>query len=233
LLCNQKSFSFKRLAHLEKQPLIGGDLATRHPLRTAAGILSRRIDIKDWLLQNKQHFPHGEKEIEVILNQLGKSHDLVETTSCGRVLDAVAAILDTCYERTYEGEPAMKLESVALEGKDVLKLEPVIRNDVLETTQLLHEIFEKRKKHSKADLAYSVHVYIAKGLAELAIRKSLENDIKAVGFSGGVACNKILASIIRKTVEASDLQFLVHEVVPPGDGGVSFGQTVAVGFSQN
>ena len=32
----------------------------------------------------------------------------------GRVLDAVAAVLGLCFERTYEGEPAMKLESTAL-----------------------------------------------------------------------------------------------------------------------
>lgn len=233
LLCNLSSFGFKRLAHLEKQPLIGGDLATKYPLRIAAGILSRKISVNDWLFQNKRYFPHGEKEIEVLLNQLGKGHDVVETTSCGRILDAVAAVLDLCHERTYEGEPAMKLESVALEGREVLQLEPVIKNDVLETTQLLHEIFEQRKKHSKTDLAYSAHAYLAKGLAELAVEKALKNGIKAVGFSGGAACNKILALNMQKTVKDAGLEFLVHEVIPPGDGGVSFGQTVAVGFLQH
>jgi len=51
-----------------------------------------------------------------------------------------------------------------------------------------------------------------------------------VGFSGGAACNQILAGVMRRTVEAAGLKFLVHEAVPAGDGGVSFGQAVVGGF---
>jgi len=231
LLCTG-SADFERVAHLEKQPLVGGDLATRNPLRMAAGILHKRVDVEEWLLQNKERFPHGENEIRILLNQLENNHSMVETSSCGRVLDAVAAALGVCYERTYEGEPAMKLESAAMKGKDALKLEPIVRSDALGTTQMLLEIFQKREKLSKADLAYSAHAYLARGLATLAVEKALENDIKTVGFSGGAACNKILASAMRKVVEVAGLRFVVHETVPPGDGGVSFGQAVVSGFLQ-
>jgi len=223
---------FERLAHLQMQPLIGGDLATRYPLRVAAGIMHKKVDIQNWLLQNQQHFPHGEKEVQIILHQLEKRSKIIETTSCGRVLDAVAAVLGICHERTYEGQPAMKLESTAIKGKDALKLEPVISGNVLDTTQLLLEIFENREKQSKTDLAYSAHAYLGKGLATLAIEKALEKGVKTVGFSGGVASNEILVLIMRRVVEASGLEFLVHEDVPPGDGGLSFGQAVVAGFSQ-
>jgi len=232
LLCTRESYNFKRLAHLEKQPLIGGDLAARYPLRIAAGILYKKVDLRDWLFENKQHFPHGESEIQVILHQLENSRNIIETTSCGRVLDAVSAVLGVCYERTYEGEPAMKLESTALKGKDVLKLNPIIKSDTLDTTQLLLEIFENKKKHHVADLAYSAHVYLANGLATLAIEKAFENNAETVGFSGGAACNEILASHMRKTVEEAGLRFIAHKVVPPGDGGLSFGQAVVGGFFQ-
>ncbi len=230
LLCTPEVTGFKRLAHLQKQPLMGGDLATRYPLRMAAGMLHEKMDVKDWLLQNAQNFPHGEEEIQVILHELEKGRGLVETTSCGRVLDAVAAVLGVCRERTYEGEPSMKLESAAIEGKDVLKLKPIIMNNVLDTAQILQEIFENRKKHIEADLAYSAHAYLARGLAALAIENALDNNIKNVGFSGGVACNKIITLIMRKVIETEGLRFLVHESVPPGDGGLSFGQAVATGF---
>jgi hydrogenase maturation protein HypF len=230
LFCTRESADFERSAHLQKQPLVGGDLATRYPLRVAAGILCKKVDAHNWLLQNQQHFPHGEKETETILHQLKKGSKIIETTSCGRILDAVAAILGVCHERTYEGEPAMKLESAAIRGNDALKLEPIINGNVLNTTRLLLEIFENREKYPKADLAYSAHVYLAKGLAKLAIEKAIENGVRTIGFSGGVACNEILALIMRKVVEASGLKFLVHEVVPPGDGGLSFGQAVVAGF---
>jgi hydrogenase maturation protein HypF len=95
---------------------------------------------------------------------------------------------------------------------------------------VLLEIFENRCKYSAADLAYSAHTYLAKGLAALAIEKASENDIKIIGFSGGAACNEILASKMRRIVGAADLQFLVHKAVPPGDGGLSFGQAVVGGF---
>jgi hydrogenase maturation protein HypF len=230
LLCTSESSDFKRVAHLEKQPLIGGDLATRYPLRIAAGILFEKVNVEQWLLQNKKHFPHGESEIQIVLQQLEKGHGIIGTTSCGRVLDAVSAILGICYERTYEGEPAMKLEASAIKGRDMLNLRPIIKDNTLNTTQMLLEIFENREKHSRADLAYSAHAYLAKGLATLAIEKASESDTKTIGLSGGAACNEILALTMRKIVESAGLGFLVHEAVPPGDGGLSFGQAVVGGF---
>jgi hydrogenase maturation protein HypF len=232
LLCAQGSRGFKRLAHLQEQPLVGGDLATRYPLRVAAGMLHREVDVESWLLENRQHFPHGEAEVQVILHQL-KGSNIIETTSCGRVLDAVAAVLGACYERTYEGEPAMKLESLALKGKDVLEIEPIIKGDVLDTTNMVLEVYENRGRHRKEDLAYSAHVYLARGLAELALEKALENGVKIVGFSGGVACNEILAMTMRRIVESSGLTFLTHEAVPPGDGGLSFGQAFAASLESS
>jgi hydrogenase maturation protein HypF len=231
LSCAQDSLEFTRVAHLERQSMVGGDLATRYPLRIAAGVLSKKMNVEDWLLENKQHFPHGEQEINVVLHQLRKRNRMIETTSCGRILDAVAAILGVCCERTYEGEPAVKLESVARKGKDALKLKPNFKGDTLETTQMLLEIFENRNRYSREDLAYSAHAYLAKGLATLALEKTSEGNVKNIGFSGGAACNEIFATIMRGIVESAGLQFLVHEAVPSGDGGVSFGQAVAAGFS--
>ncbi len=230
LFCTRESAEFKRVAHLEKQPLLGGDVATRYPLRIAAGILSKKVNVDDWLLKHSAHLPYGEIEAKLIFQQLQKGVGVTKTTSCGRVLDAVAAILGTCHERTYEGEPAMKLESAAINGKDAVNMKPLIRGNVLDTTQMFHAIFENIGKVSTANLAYSAHAYLAEGLASLAVEKALEAGVKAVGFSGGAACNQILAGVMRRTVEAAGLKFLVHEAVPAGDGGVSFGQAVVGGF---
>ena len=233
LFCTRESAEFKRLGHLEAQPLLGGDLASRYPLRVAAGMLSKAgVNVESWLMQNSGHLPYGETEAKLILDQLKKGKGVVETTSCGRVLDAVAAVLGVCFERSYEGEPAMKLESEALGGKDALNLKPILYGDVLDTTQMLHEIFDNVGKVSTTDLAYSAHAYLAKGLASLAAEKALAQGVKSVGFSGGAACNQILAGLMREVVESAGLRFVVHEAVPAGDGGVSFGQAVVAGFSR-
>lgn len=219
------------LGHLEAQPLLGGDLASRYPMRVAAGMLGKAgVNVEEWLLKNSQHLPYGETEAKLILNQLKKG--TVETTSCGRVLDAVAAVLGVCFEHSYEGEPAMKLESAALLGKDTLNLKPVLHGDVLDTTTLLSTIYQNIGKISTADLAYSAHAYLAKGLASLAVQKASAQAVKNVGFSGGAACNQILAELMREAVESAGLRFFVHEAVPAGDGGVSFGQAVVAGFSR-
>jgi len=71
---------------------------------------------------------------------------------------------------------------------------------------------------------------LAEGLAALAVEKAREEGVKAVGFSGGVAYNKIIISIVRRIVETSGLKFLVHESIPPGDGGLSLGQAIVASF---
>jgi len=189
------------------------------------------LNIKKWLLQNSEHLPHGEAEAKLILEQLKSGKSSIETTSCGRVLDAVAAILGVCHERTYEGEPAIKLESTALSGTDVLQLKPRIHGTVLDTSNMLEAIYSSLGRVSTSNLAYSAHSYLAKGLAALAIKGANRKSIKNVGFSGGAACNQIFIQLMRETVEAAGLQFFVHESVPAGDGGVSFGQAVVASFS--
>jgi hydrogenase maturation protein HypF len=231
IFCTREALGFKRLAHLEQQLLLGGDLSTKYPLRMVAGILRGERTMPDWLLQHKEAFPHGEQEIQVVLSQLQKGKGTIATTSCGRVLDAVSAVIGVCFERTYEGEPSMKLESIAREGEDVLRLKPLLKGNTLNTTQMVKEVYENRTRHHTADLAYSAHMYLAKGLAALAIEKANEKGVKTIGFSGGVAYNEIFSATLRRIIEHSNLHFLVHESVPPGDGGLSFGQAAALGFS--
>ena len=230
LYCNKESS--QRLAHLEPQPIVGGDLATYYPLRIAAGILHKKMDVTDWLISNSKHLPHGKTEAKLIIKQLEKG-STPTTTSCGRVLDAVSALLEICYERSYEGEPAMKLESLATKGKDVLKLVPRINGNVLDTTVMVHEIFSNKNKVSVADLAFSVQSYLGRGLAELAVAQAEELKVKDIGFSGGVAYNEHITSTIRKTVENAGFRFFVHTKIPAGDGGTSFGQAVVAGLQKN
>lgn len=125
----------------------------------------------------------------------------------------------------------MKLESAAVNGRDVLKLEPEISNDILNTTIIVQAVFEARNKLPVADLAYSAQSYLAKGLAQLAVRAAQRLGVDAVGFSGGVAYNKHIALALRKNVEESGIELLTHEALPAGDGGISFGQAFAAGVS--
>jgi hydrogenase maturation protein HypF len=228
LYCTSRSAGFSRLAHLEHQLLLGGDLASRYPLRLAAAMLNKAgVDVGDWLIKKSGSLPNGEMEAQFILNQLQNGSGGVQTTSCGRVLDAVSALLGLCDVRSYEGEPAMKLESAAMGGRDVLQLKPQIYGNILGTSYLIKAIYDSLGRFSIADLAYSAHTYMAEGLASLAVKQAQEEGTRNVGFTGGAACNQLLANRIRRTVEDAGLRFRVHELVPAGDGGISFGQAVA------
>jgi hydrogenase maturation protein HypF len=79
-------------------------------------------------------------------------------------------------------------------------------------------------------LAISAQLYLAHGLAQLAVNQAKHIDVDVVGFSGGVAYNEHIAQAMRKVVEENGLRFVVHESVPPGDGGVSLGQAVAAAW---
>jgi len=192
-----------------------------------AGILHGVMNIEEWLSANSKNLPYGENEVGIILKQLANK-DYITTTSCGRILDAASSILGICYERTYEGEPAMRLESVAAKGKNVLDLKPAFNKESIDTTRLFQLLMERIGKDSVPDLAYSAQNFIAMSLSEYAVEKAKSMGVKTIGFSGGVAYNKQLALSIKKIVESQKLKFLLHKQVPTGDGGISLGQaTVA------
>jgi hydrogenase maturation protein HypF len=126
----------------------------------------------------------------------------------------------------------MKLESAALTGRDKLNLKPSILNgNVIQTDNLAMAEFENLSKLRVQDLAFSAQEYIAKSLADLAIREADHLGIKQIGFSGGVAYNSHISSTIGELVTSRGYKFYVHNLVPPGDGGLSFGQAVAAGYS--
>lgn len=216
---------YERVGHLQEHPMPGGDLATKYPLRMVASILYGVEGVGDWLSSKAAYFPHAEKEIEVVLAELERQKGPY-TSSCGRVLDAVSALLGICYSRTYEGEPAMKLESTATHGKDVLKLRPRIRGKILDTRFLLEEIYRKRDSLPVVDLACSAQSYLAKGLAELATLEAEQLGVRTIGFSGGVAYNERITLAIRNYVQERGFRFIMHNRVPPGDAGISFGQAI-------
>jgi hydrogenase maturation protein HypF len=228
LYCSENEFT--RLGHLEEQPMVGGDLATKFPLRMLTGILHGYENFNEWIINKVNYFSHGIEEIEIIEKQLN-SKKIISTTSCGRFLDAISALLGICYERTYEGEPAMKLESLAVQGEDVLRLKPKIKGNIIQTSWLLHEIFQNLNKHQPWDLANSAQSCIANSLAELALLEAERLGVNIIGFTGGVAYNKHIVQEIKNRIENSGLSFYLQKELPPGDGGISFGQTIYAGMN--
>ena len=205
----------------------GGDLATLRPGRMAAAfLLAAGLDPVEAGLPLK--------ELRIVVHQIERGLNCPETTSAGRFLDAVSAWLGICRERTYEGEPAMRLEAAAAGGCPA-PVEPVIleRNgrSVLDTVALFRELFRLRGEGaSVADLAATAQDALARGLARIAIRAAEEEGIGVIGITGGAAVNDRIASAVKREVGGAGLRYVQHGKVPPGDGGISFGQLVHAAY---
>ncbi|MFB6109626.1 MAG: hypothetical protein ABEJ60_01975 [Halodesulfurarchaeum sp.] len=151
------------------------------------------------------------------------------TTSAGRFLDAIAALLDVARERSYEGEPAMRLESVATEGTAVDIEVPFDRVDgrrVVDAKTLADRLATLLEEHPTPDVASTAQDALARGLAAIAIEEAERRGVDAVGFSGGVSYNDAISRTVRRLVTEAGLEYLDHRDVPPGDAGIAYGQAI-------
>jgi hydrogenase maturation protein HypF len=220
----------KRFGSLEPQLMPGGDLAAIYPARMVAGILCPHFDglkLKKLLLEFVSGgFRAG--EMGLVLKQLDQKFNTPLTTSTGRILDACASLLGVCFERTYEGEPAMKLEALAMRGKPSIdlpiKFSKLKGRHILRTSPIIMGVLEKLGIEKKEDIASSIQNCLAIALSELAIKCARQLRIDDIGISGGVAYNQQVVSTIGGRVLENGLNFHTHSRVPPGDGGISLGQ---------
>lgn len=221
---------YKRAGGLASVPMPGGDQATRHPARLAAGLLHMAdpASVVPTLDRHNVAFPDGVDERTIVRQQLETGVNTPRTSSAGRFLDAVSALLGACTERTYEGEPAMKLEALASGGSSLdIEIPSTIEEGrpVINTPHLFRQLVNLREAgQSQEDVAATAQDTLACGLANLAVEGAIERDWGTVVLSGGVAYNDHIARRIRERVTEAGLQFLSNERVPPGDGGIAYGQ---------
>ncbi|MCQ4334722.1 carbamoyltransferase HypF [Natronomonas sp. F2-12] len=225
---------FERVGSLAPVPMPGGDKATTHPARLTAGILyAADPDRVEAILERHDvQFPGGDRERNVVIQQLESDVNTPQTSSAGRFLDAVAALLGVCTRRTYEGEPAMKLEAAAARGSPHSLSAPISSLNgrrVVNTPQLFTELVRLRSDGvSVPDIAATAQETLARGLADLAIEEAEIRNCETVSLSGGVAYNEHIASQIRDSVSNAGLSFITNRRVPPGDGGIAYGQLAVV-----
>ena len=222
--------SYERLAHLERQEMPGGDLATKYPIRMLLSILKDEELIKNYT----KYFKYGEMEIKNIFKQLDAGINVGVTTSTGRVLDSVSAALEICNERTYEGEASMKLESAAYYSTNELELPMIIEKDTLNTTEILKEVVNLYLKgYKKADIANAAQKTIANGLSELAIQSADKRRISTIGATGGVFYNEAITDAVKNYIKSNDYNFIQHKNTCCGDGSVSLGQAIVAKTRDN
>ncbi|MFH0874637.1 MAG: carbamoyltransferase HypF [archaeon] len=215
------SAGFDRLGSLEEQPQIGGDSAAQYPKKMLFGILSNIMN-EDALISYGL-FPKNESRL--YYNMIKENFNCPLTTSAGRVLDAASALLGFCDERTYDGRPAMLLESCAC-GLP-FEIDPVIEFREGKYTLMTSHLFKYLLANLNKDrhrLAATAQHYLANGM--FLIAKKISNNSPIV-FSGGVAYNKMISEYMLSN------GVLLNKEIPAGDGGICYGQAYLANMLAN
>ena len=246
--------SYKRMASLMPQKMPGGDLCTKYPARMLAAILSNpnsdyerdkygEENVQELMERNYlDAFPHGKMEIASLFKQIERNLNVGINTSTGRCLDSIAAALNICHERSYEGEAPMKLESAAfnylkMNDSDKLNDYPIIIKDhddrrVLDTTAILRYVIDKLEEGEDIGrIAAAGQEAISIGLAKIAIEAARDCGIDTVGVTGGTFYNEAITAHIKDCIENAGLKFIQHTNSCPGDGSVSLGQAIVAGIN--
>ena len=216
-ICDTKNF--RRVGHVAKFKQAGGDKSARECWRSAVAML------KDFSLAKELNLT-AERNIDAQIFMLEKNLNCVDSTSCGRIFDAVSAILGICKVSSYEGEAAMKLQSAAeTSTKNFDGVFEVGKNLILPTDKLFEEILSRRLEgFNVADLAKFFHVQLAEMVAQACEKIFLQTKIKTVALSGGCFQNSLLTSLTTEKLKLRGLKILRHKLIPPNDGGICLGQ---------
>jgi len=219
------SRGFKRLGAFESLPLPGGDAAVKAPWRIALGYLyaAHGGEVPGLpILQGRQ--------VEPVIEMLRRDLNCPQTSSCGRLFDAVAAISGVRSEIAYEAQAAIELMEAAGGGLERPYSWAISDDDAifrLQLSPMIREIAsEVRTGAGPGQVSRRFHGTLVAMLTGAAERARRDTGLNLVVLSGGVFNNRLLLEGLLESLPAQGFKVLSHEKVPPGDGGISLGQAV-------
>jgi len=150
------------------------------------------------------------------------------TTSMGRLFDAVAALCGIRAEVNYEGQAAMELEAACDPGERgayAVSVSQLQGSIVIDPSEALRAVVaDIDSGTSLGVIASRFHAGIASATVAACVITAASAETETVVLSGGVFQNRRLLEATAAGLHAAGLRVLVPELLPPGDGGLSFGQ---------
>ena len=218
---------FERAGHLRYVPLPGGDAAIRHPYRVALSHMrAAGVD----RLADRAALLFGDvagDELDLVVQQIEKGLNAVDTSSAGRLFDAVSAILGICHEVSYEAQAAIELESAADPSVE-RKYPYTIEEDgalIVDPGPIVRSVLEDAASGTApTEISGVFHNTVVEFCRDVASRLAEAHRIRRVALSGGVFQNRLLMRRLVAALEAEGLTVLLPREVPTNDGGVSLGQ---------
>ncbi len=226
---------FERKAHIQYLPIAGGDTAIMKPYRIALSYLislfgenSLNYDLP--FLKLIKH-----EEIDIISRQIERSLNAPLTSSCGRLFDAVSALLNIRGEIQYDAQAAIELEVMAWKCNNDSNIYPITwkENDgirVIDVEGLFRAIIDDILCRVPTPvISARFHNTIAKMTYIMCQSIYAETGIKQVVLTGGVFQNRYLLKIVTRLFKSGGFSVSTNRQVPCNDGGISLGQAVIGG----
>lgn len=219
LLC--RGAEFTRAGHLRYVSLCGGDQSAKDAALTALC----------YLAAGGEAVP--DSRAALVNAALRAGVNTCESSSMGRLFDAVSAILKIRTQNTYEGECAIALENAAAAAQAAgeapaplsMRFEETPEGLLLDQASLVGNVYRAVRGGAAAG-AVALGFHLALANAVLAVcrnlrEKSGENN---VALSGGVFGNLILTEECVRLLRADGFRVYWNREVPCGDGGICLGQ---------
>lgn len=244
---------WRRWGQLSPFALPGGEAAIREPWRLALALRealgqadlpaswteTERPPVEAWGADTMLAAACGtaRQQAPFLREMLRRGVNCPLTSSCGRLFDAVSAELGLCLVTSYEGQAAIRLETLArrldarpLEAGDAAP-ETLLRSPQaegatwqLDASVLFAAVQRDAGRYGAATAARRFHERLSGGLALLAARAAEATGARTVALAGGCLQNLLLARLLVRDLRARDLRPLLPLELPPGDGGLSLGQ---------
>lgn len=226
---------YERVGHLKPVPLPGGAKAILEPWRNAYAHLHAHFGWETVRYRYPDLEPIcylAHKPLSVLAAMMKRGINSPPSSSCGRLFDAVAAILGLSAEAVaYEGQAAVELEALAASAigrcRQGYPFGMVFEEDALVLdpgpmwSALLDDLVQGREA---ATVAARFHVGLAEALSWIALQLAQEYRIDTAALSGGVFQNRILLEGVGARLRSAGLRVLCQRQVPANDGGLSLGQ---------
>jgi len=228
-LAVQGDLHWQRIAHLEPLPLVGGESAVREPWRVAAAALAAAGE--EALLARLPMASHVGADRLQSVARLAATGRWPLASGAGRVFEAMGAILGLAVINTWEGEAAVLLESLAASSPSrgvwtEVSLDADGTLPRLPTSRLLAAAAVRLARgEDPSAVAAGFHETFAELAARLTILMTARN-ISTVALGGGAMINGLLTNGLRRRLSQAGFEVLTASSVPPGDGGLSYGQAV-------
>lgn len=221
---------FNRSAWLEPVPMPGGALAIRHPWRMAVGFLYQTYG-ESLPELNLPLIAGHRSELPLLIQMIHKKINSPLTSSCGRLFDAVAAMLGFDREVAYEAQAAIELEmlcdqeAVRKSNGFAASAPTTLAGGAIEISSLITGVVEAvLSDQPREKIAADFHRTIIELWVQAAIAERKRTGCNTVALSGGVYQNNLIFENMVSRLTEERFAILTHKQVPTNDGGIALGQ---------